>query len=176
MNNDKKGSVQEFFRFYRGYAQASRQMKPKPRGELLCAVIDYMFYGEEPSFKSGSTAAAVWELLKKNLDKSMSGSRSKSALELMSDIFDYIRATELPSTSIQAGDVSHITGDADISMVAVRKIIDLYPLYDKFLMERGLYNYSDVLPLFVFNGAWRVWDWRSRWSVHSSWRRNENRL
>ena len=25
--------------------------------------------------------------------------------------------------------------NADISMVAVRKIIDLYPLYDKFLME-----------------------------------------
>lgn len=71
MNNDKKGSVQEFFRFYRGYAEASRQMKPKPRGELLCAVIDYMFYGEEPSFKSGSTAAAVWGLLKKNLDKSI---------------------------------------------------------------------------------------------------------
>ena len=85
----------------------------------------------------------------KNLDKSMSGSRSKSALELMSDIFDYIRATELPSTSIQAGDVSHITGDADISMVAVRKIIDLYPLYDKFLMERGLYNYSDQLRMTI---------------------------
>ena len=71
VNNNKKGSEQEFFRFYRGYAEASRQMKPKPRGELLCAVIDYMFYGEEPSFKSGSTAAAVWVLLKKNLDKSI---------------------------------------------------------------------------------------------------------
>lgn len=41
---------------------------------------------------------------------------------------------------------------------------------------RRLYDYSDVLPLFVFNGARRVWDWRCRWSVHSSWRRNENRL
>ena len=83
----------------------------------------------------------------KNLDKSMKNSRSRSALELMSDIFDYIRSTELPSTSIQASDVEHITGNADISMVAVRKIIDLYPLYDQFLAERGLYNYSDQLRL-----------------------------
>ena len=85
----------------------------------------------------------------KNLDRSFSGSRSRSALELMSDIFDYIRSTELPSSSIQAGDVSDITKDADISTVAVRKIIDLYPLYDKFLMERGLYNYSDQLRMTI---------------------------
>lgn len=83
----------------------------------------------------------------KNLDNPMKNSRQRSALDLMSDIFDYIRASGLPSTSIQAYDVDHITKGADISPVAVRKIIDLYPLYDKFLAEKGLYNYSDQLRL-----------------------------
>ena len=74
-------------------------------------------------------------------------SRQKSAIDLMADIYDYIRASELPSTSIQARDVAHITKGVEISAVAVRKIIDLYPSYEKFLEERGLYNYSDQIRM-----------------------------
>ena len=42
--------------------------------------------------------------------------------------------------------------------------------------RRRLYNYSDVLPLFVFNGAWRVWDWRCRYSEPESWLEKAGRL
>ena len=83
----------------------------------------------------------------KNLDKSSRNSRYKPALELMSEIYDYVRSSGLPCTAIQACDVDHIVGNADISSLAVRKIIDLYPVYDKLLMERGLYNYTDQLRM-----------------------------
>ena len=42
--------------------------------------------------------------------------------------------------------------------------------------RRRLYDYSDVLPLFVFNGAWRVWDWRCRFSEPGSWLQKADRL
>lgn len=75
-NRNKNGNGQEFFRFYRGYAEASREMKPKTRGQFLCAIVDYMLYDEKPDFKPGSTAAAVWGLMKKNLDKSLQYSQN----------------------------------------------------------------------------------------------------
>ena len=60
-------------------------------------------------------------------------------------------------------------------LTTVRDAVPLKKFADD-CRKRRLYNYTDVLPLFVFNGACRSWDWRCRWNFHESWLKKEDRL
>jgi len=64
------------FIFFPNYAKAMHYLEsPEEQGQFAKAIIDYMYYEQEPKFQEGTLIGIMWDMVEPNLRKSKSQSR-----------------------------------------------------------------------------------------------------